>query len=76
MSGKPKAGISYAGWNTDIFENDTKIDEPIKLKDGRVWTPADVVRNSQKSYGRSLCRDCMTKINEAKKAAKTAEQEG
>nr|DAV87058.1 MAG TPA: ERF superfamily protein [Caudoviricetes sp.] len=50
--------------------------EPIKLKDGRVWTPADVVRNSQKSYGRSLCRDCMTKINEAKKAAKTAEQEG
>lgn len=50
--------------------------EPIKLKDGRVWTPADVVRNSQKSYGRSLCRDCMTKSNEAKKAAKTAEQEG
>ena len=34
MSGKPKAGISYAGWNTDIFENDTKIDE---LIDAQGW---------------------------------------
>lgn len=34
MSGKPKAGISYAGWDTDIFENDTKIDE---LIDAQGW---------------------------------------
>ncbi|MDD3029817.1 MAG: DUF4373 domain-containing protein [Alphaproteobacteria bacterium] len=34
MAGKPKRGISYAGWNVDIFENDTKIDE---LIDAQGW---------------------------------------
>ena len=34
MSGIPKRGIAYSGWNTDIFENDTKIDE---LLDAQGW---------------------------------------
>lgn len=34
MSGKPKQGIEYAPWSTDIFENDTKIDE---LIDAQGW---------------------------------------
>ena len=34
MSGKPKKGISFAGWDVDIFENDTKIDE---LIDAQGW---------------------------------------
>lgn len=49
--------------------------ESIRLKDGRVWTPADVARNSQKSYGRCLCKDCMTRINESKRAAREAAME-
>mgnify|MGYP003308439938 CR=1 FL=1 len=34
MSGIPKAGIDYAGWAVDIFDNDTKID---KLLDSKGW---------------------------------------
>lgn len=34
MAGKPKKGISFAGWNVDIFENDTKIDQ---LIDAQGW---------------------------------------
>ena len=35
MSGRnAKAGLDYAPWNTDIFENDTKIDE---LIDAEGW---------------------------------------
>ena len=34
MAGRPKAGIEFAGWNVDIFENDTKIDE---LIDAQGW---------------------------------------
>lgn len=31
MAGRlPKKGISFAGWSTDIFDNDTKIDKLIK----------------------------------------------
>lgn len=35
MSGKPKQSIDFAGWRTDIFENDTKIDELIEAQG---WT--------------------------------------
>ena len=34
MAGRPKMGIEFAGWNVDIFENDTKIDE---LIDAQGW---------------------------------------
>ena len=34
MSGRPKKGIDYSGWDVDIFENDTKIDE---LLDAQGW---------------------------------------
>ncbi len=34
MSGTPKRGMDFASWNTDIFENDTKIDE---LIDAQGW---------------------------------------
>ena len=34
MSGQPKDGIDFAGWRTDIFDNDTKID---KLLDAHGW---------------------------------------
>lgn len=34
MAGRPKSGLDFAGWNTDIFENDTKIDE---LIDAQGW---------------------------------------
>ena len=34
MSGKPKQGIDYAGWNTHIFEDEPKID---KLLDAQGW---------------------------------------
>ena len=27
MSGIPKIGIDFAGWNVNIFDNDTKIDK-------------------------------------------------
>ena len=32
MAGKPKRSIDFAGWRTDIFENDTKIDELIEAQ--------------------------------------------
>ena len=35
MAGKPKRSIDFAGWRTDIFENDTKIDELIEAQG---WT--------------------------------------
>ena len=35
MAGRPKKGIDYSGWDVDIFENDTKIDE---LLDAQGWT--------------------------------------
>ena len=35
MSGTPKKGLDYAPWDTNIFENDTKIDE---LIDAQGWT--------------------------------------
>lgn len=34
MSGIAKAGIDYAGWAVDLFDNDTKID---KLLDSKGW---------------------------------------
>ena len=34
MAGRPKVGLDFAGWNVDIFENDTKIDE---LIDAQGW---------------------------------------
>lgn len=34
MSRQPKRGLDFVGWNTDIFENDTKIDE---LLDAQGW---------------------------------------
>ena len=34
MSGKAKRKLDYAGWSTDIFDNDTKID---KLLDAQGW---------------------------------------
>lgn len=34
MSGKPKQGIDFAGWDTGIFENDVKID---RLLDAQGW---------------------------------------
>ena len=34
MAGKPKKKLDYAGWNTDIFENEPKID---KLLDRHGW---------------------------------------
>ena len=34
MAGRPKRGIEYSGWDVDIFENDTKIDE---LLDAQGW---------------------------------------
>lgn len=34
MAGKPRRRLEYAGWNTDIFDNDTKID---KLLDAQGW---------------------------------------
>lgn len=34
MSGRPKAGIDYAGWSVSIFDGDTKID---KLLDAQGW---------------------------------------
>lgn len=34
MAGKPKKKLDYAGWNTDIFENEPKID---KLLDAQGW---------------------------------------
>ena len=34
MANRPKRGIQYAGWDVDIFENDTKIDE---LLDAQGW---------------------------------------
>lgn len=34
MSGRPKAGIDYAGWSVNIFDGDTKID---KLLDAQGW---------------------------------------
>lgn len=34
MAGKAKKKIDYAGWSTDIFDNDTKID---KLLDAQGW---------------------------------------
>lgn len=35
MSGVPKTGIDFAGWNVDIFDKDTKID---KLLCSKGWT--------------------------------------
>ncbi len=35
MSGVPKIGIDFAGWNVDIFDKDTKID---KLLCSKGWT--------------------------------------
>ena len=36
MAGRPKKmGIEYSGWDVDIFENDTKIDE---LLEAQGWT--------------------------------------
>lgn len=35
MAGKAKKKLDYAGWSTDIFDNDTKID---KLLDSQGWT--------------------------------------
>ena len=35
MSGQPKRGLDYVGWNVRIFEDDTKIDE---LIDSQGWT--------------------------------------
>ena len=32
MARKPKRSIDFAGWRTDIFENDTKIDELIEAQ--------------------------------------------
>jgi len=32
MAGKPKRSIDFAGWRTDIFENDSKIDELIEAQ--------------------------------------------
>lgn len=34
MARTPKNGLDFVGWNTDIFENDTKIDE---LLDAQGW---------------------------------------
>ncbi len=34
MAGKPKQGLDYAAWFTDIFDNDTKID---KLLEAQNW---------------------------------------
>ena len=34
MARRPKRGIEYSGWDVDIFENDTKIDE---LLDAQGW---------------------------------------
>lgn len=34
MARRPKTGIDYSGWNVDIFENDTKIDD---LLDAQGW---------------------------------------
>lgn len=34
MGRRPRRGIVFSGWNTDIFENDTKIDE---LIDAQGW---------------------------------------
>lgn len=34
MAGKAKRKLDYAGWSTDIFDNDTKID---KLLDSQSW---------------------------------------
>ena len=34
MARRPKRGIEFAGWDVDIFENDTKIDE---LLDAQGW---------------------------------------
>jgi len=34
MSGQPKVGLDYSPWSTDIFDNDTKIDE---LLDTQGW---------------------------------------
>ena len=34
MAGRPKRGIEYSAWDTDIFENDTKIDT---LIDAQGW---------------------------------------
>lgn len=34
MAGKPKQGLDYAGWSTNIFDGDTKID---KLLDAQGW---------------------------------------
>ena len=34
LAGKPKQGLDYAGWSTNIFDGDTKID---KLLDAQGW---------------------------------------
>lgn len=34
MAGRPKVGLDFAGWDVDIFENDTKIDD---LLDSQGW---------------------------------------
>ena len=34
LAGKAKRKLDYAGWSTDIFDNDTKID---KLLDAQGW---------------------------------------
>ncbi len=39
MAGRPKQGLDYAAWSTDIFDNDTKID---KLLDAQGWYGFDI----------------------------------
>lgn len=34
MAGKPKQGLDYAGWATNMFDGDTKID---RLLDSQGW---------------------------------------
>lgn len=49
MAGKPKQGIDFAGWNVDIFDNDTKIDE---LLDAQGWIGFSIYFYlCQKAYG-------------------------
>lgn len=49
MAGKIKNSLEYAGWDTDIFDNDTKIDE---LLDAQGWIGFSIYFYlCQKAYG-------------------------
>jgi ribosomal protein L34E len=49
--------------------------EGYKSKAGKEYTPADMVKFSQKDYGKSLCKSCSFKAKEAKENPDAAQDE-